>query len=133
MVVIFMEAFVEDFVDAVVEVTFVEAFKFSISFMEAFVNAFVEASVDVDFVKASITSAKAYITSMKAFMGAFVKVDSMEAFLEDVLEASVAAQFRGRFHIFQIFHGSFCGSWKLPCKLLWGKLPNHPGKLPLLP
>ena len=58
-VVISMEAFVETLVDAGVDVTFVEAFKSSISFMEAFVDAFVEASVDVDFVKASKPSAKA--------------------------------------------------------------------------
>ena len=117
-----MEAFVNAFVDAGVEVTFVEAFKSSISFMEAFVDAFVEASVDVDFVKASKTSAKAYITSRKALVGAFVDVTSMEAFVESCCGSFRGGHFRGRFHIFQIFHGSFRGSWKLPCKMLRGKL-----------
>ena len=59
-----MEAFVDTFVEAPVEVTSVEAFIYSISSLEASTKAFMKASVDVLSMKAAITSTKASVTSM---------------------------------------------------------------------
>ena len=104
-----MEALVEPFVDAGVEVTFVQAFKSSISSMKALVDALVEVSVDVDSVKPSKTSVKTFITSMKAPMESSVGVIPMEAFVEAFMDAGVEVTFVPALIIFHIFYGSFGG------------------------
>ena len=82
-----MEAFVEAFVRACVEVTSVETFKLSISSLGAFVEAFVVASMQVVSEKASKPSAKACINSIKASMEAFGVGTAMEAFVEAFVDA----------------------------------------------
>ena len=75
--------------------------------MEAFVESFVDASVQIASVKASITSQEFSITPMKASMEAFMKVTTMQACVEGFVEDSVEVTLLGNFRIFHDFRGSF--------------------------